>query len=84
MSTLESFIERRVAAKVRVLGVPSIRLCFMKGVEIGWPDRLFLLPQGRALWIEFKRKGEVPTPLQLHRHRLLKLLGHDVQVHDDV
>lgn len=30
----------------------------------GKPDQLFLTPHGFYFWIEFKRRGEAPTPLQ--------------------
>ncbi len=30
----------------------------------GKPDQLFLAPHGGYIWVEFKRKGEDPTPLQ--------------------
>lgn len=33
----------------------------------GWPDRLFLLPNGVYVWLEVKAKGEKPTELQLLR-----------------
>lgn len=48
------------------------------------PDRMFLGPYGRALFIEFKRPGAQPTPLQLALHRQWLKLGHKVHVVDDV
>ena len=32
-----------------------------------WPDRLFLLPNGRYVWCELKRKNNKPTELQMRR-----------------
>jgi hypothetical protein len=47
------------------------------------PDRMFL-GRGRALFIEFKREGEKPTPLQAHLHAEWKKLGWTVYVIDSV
>lgn len=49
----------------------------------GVPDRIVLLPKGRAAFVEVKRKGEKPRPLQVHRHRQLRDLGFKVYVLDD-
>lgn len=53
-----------------------------------WPDRLFI-PRVRAshelldtLWVEFKRRGEDPTPLQAAMHRDLRQRGQLVVVVD--
>lgn len=48
----------------------------------GWPDRLFILPSGRVVWIEFKRPGGKLTPLQEAIHAKLEALGHHVHVID--
>lgn len=52
--------------------------------ETGYPDRMFLIPGGRPLFIEFKREGEEPSKKQLYIHEGLRALGYDVEVHDDV
>ena len=49
----------------------------------GMPDRLALLPGGRAAFVEVKAPGMKPRPLQLSRHRLLRNLGFSVYVLDD-
>ena len=49
----------------------------------GMPDRLLLFPNGKLAFVEVKRKGQAPRPLQLSRHRLLKKLGFKVFVLDD-
>lgn len=41
-----------------------------------WPDRLFILPWGRAVFVEFKREGEPLTPLQKNMQKTLRRLGH--------
>ena len=48
----------------------------------GWPDRLFIF-HGKVLFIEFKRLGEQPTPLQKFVHGVLQGHGMRVEVVDD-
>lgn len=35
--------------------------------EVGWPDHLYILPHGTHVWIEFKRPGHFPKPIQHYR-----------------
>ena len=48
------------------------------------PDDMIVCKNGRVVFIEFKRKGKVPTPAQLREHERLR--GHNVPVYviDDV
>ena len=79
---LESSIER--GAVVRALNTLGIVLVKMSpDGTTGWPDRLAILPQGRVVWFEFKRPGEVATPKQLYTHGRLQALGHEVHVVTD-
>ncbi len=41
----------------------------------GKPDQLFQAPWGGYLWIEFKRMGEDPTPLQRHWAKQIVMRG---------
>ena len=50
----------------------------------GYPDRLFWIPGGRPLLIEFKRPGEEPRPKQVYVHNMLRKLGYLVEVCDNV
>jgi len=76
----ESKIEQTVCARaLREYGVENIKLR-----ANGWPDRLFLIPGGRALMIEFKAPGLTPEPLQVYVHGKLKKLGYQVETHDNV
>ncbi len=43
----------------------------VKFVENGWPDRLFVSPYGHTIFIEFKRPGFKPEPIQ--HYRILEL-----------
>ena len=79
---LEKTVEREVCKKaLRELGVANMKLAAQG--QRGWPDRLFLIPGGRPLLIEFKVPGEEPRPDQESCIKILKLLGYDVEVHDD-
>ena len=49
----------------------------------GMPDRLVLLPHGKAGFVEVKAPGKKPRPLQLARQRLLTELGFGAYVLDD-
>lgn len=48
----------------------------------GFPDRLILLPGGRAAWAELKSEGETPRPMQRVRIARLRRLGFRVGVCD--
>ena len=44
--------------------------------DVGWPDHVFILPlHGTHIWIEFKRPGKKPTPLQAHRIETINKQG---------
>jgi len=47
-----------------------------------WPDRLFLLPKGRAFFVEFKREGEKLRPGQRLAKKRLEEQGFRVHVID--
>lgn len=49
----------------------------------GMPDRIVLFQGGRIAFVEVKRHGEQPTPLQKSRHGMLRRLGFQVFVLDD-
>jgi hypothetical protein len=73
---LESRIEARAVKQARKLGW----LVFKMGQwSAGWPDRLFMRSD-RYVWIEFKRPGKEPTPLQAKRHEELRQQGATVHV----
>ncbi len=79
-SVKESSIERPVVADAKdKLGVLSIKLAAGQGM----PDRLFLIPGGRGLLIEFKAPGADPRPLQDAMHVILRGLDYDTEVHDN-
>lgn len=71
----ESSVESGTVSDALRLGVISLKMA--SRTDTGWPDRVFLLPGGRPLFIEFKRPGEVPRALQEHRRDTLKALGYN-------
>ena len=80
---LESSIEREACRQIfQRLGVRSKKLT--SGGERAYPDRAFWIPGGRVAFCEFKRPGEVASPLQAHNHEMLRALGFRVEVHDTV
>jgi hypothetical protein len=48
----------------------------------GWPDRLYIYPEGFTLWVEYKRKGKEAEPLQKYRITQLRKKGHHAFVVD--
>lgn len=79
MAGPEAKIERRVCDRaLKELGIAN----FKWGVD-GWPDRVFLVPGGRPLLIEFKAPGEEPNPRQAFRIECLRTWGYDVGVCDN-
>lgn len=48
------------------------------------PDRLFIAPGGRAVFVEFKREGQKPTVPQEREHDRLRKQGVSVFVVDNV
>lgn len=79
---LERSIENAVVTYARARGIEAIKLNGLGKRSL--PDRLFLGPRRRTLFVEFKRPGEKPTALQSHLHALWFKLGHTVWVVDDV
>ena len=70
MLVLESQIEKAVVEYAKKHGVLSLKL--YNAFSSGWPDRLFITKQGRHFYIEFKKPGEKPRTLQLHRMEQLR------------
>jgi hypothetical protein len=77
----EKHLEQKLVKAVKAAG--GICPKFTSPGFAGVPDRIVLLPGGRLGFIEVKRHGEKPTPLQLARHGLLRRLGFRVFVLDD-
>lgn len=70
---LERDIEHHLVRRVRGLG--GLCLKFVSPGSAGLPDRLVLLPGGGVAFVELKRPGQRPGPLQLHMLAKLRQLG---------
>lgn len=77
---LESVIQSRIIKRLEKDGWMVVKL----GITNlpGIPD-LLALKDGVARFVEVKRPGEKPRPLQLYRHEQLRNLGFDVEVMDN-
>ncbi|KMV67432.1 nuclease [bacteria symbiont BFo2 of Frankliniella occidentalis] len=76
----ESTIEKHLVAEVKKAG--GIAYKFVSPGRRSVPDRLVLLPGGRAVFVECKAPGEKPRPEQLREHERLRGLGFIVVVLD--
>lgn len=76
----EREIERKLVSTVKSRG--GICPKFVSPGFDGMPDRVVLLPHGKIGFVEVKRPGEQPRPLQKARHKILRRLGFLVFVLD--
>ena len=79
---LEKEVEKKLVTAVQLMDGVAVK--FVSPGFAGMPDRLVLLPGGRMAFVEVKRPGEQPRPLQKARHRMLRRLGFKVYVLDSV
>lgn len=79
---LEKELERKMKEMVESIDGKFLKM-FVSG-ETGIPDRLMLLPGGKACFVELKQKGKKPTKKQLYYHQKLIRQGHAVYVIDNV
>ena len=80
LTMLEKEVEHKLVLAVRMLG--GMCLKFVSPGMSGVPDRLVLLPGGKAAFVELKAPGKKPRPLQLYCHDRLRALGFRVYVLD--
>jgi len=78
----ESQLEQKLVHHITKLG--GIAYKFSSPNRRSVPDRLCVMPNGRAFFVELKAPGKAPTPLQRHEHELLRALGHTVLVIDNI
>ena len=78
---LELDVEKKVCARADRMGILHVKLN-IRGRR-GWPDREFLIRGGKPLFIEFKRPGEEPEPIQEFIHGQLRDAGYTVLVIDN-
>ncbi len=78
----EKDLERRLVRRVEALGGRAYK--FVSPGNAGVPDRLVCLPGGLAVFVELKRPGESPRPLQQSQIERLRRLGFTVGVVSDL
>lgn len=77
---LEKDIEKQLVNETKRMRGQALK--FTSPGFVGVPDRLVLLPGGKLAFVEVKREGEKPRPIQISRHKLLRKLGFKVYVLD--
>lgn len=77
---LESAVEMPVVRRAEAAGWLVRKLAWVG--RNGAPDRIFM-KDGRVVFIEFKKPGEVPTLLQRTEHERMRAAGMEVYVCDD-
>ena len=79
---LEKDIEGKVCEYARSKGVLAYK--FTSPARAAVPDRMFIAPDGRVWFCEFKRGGQKPTPAQEREHAKLRTQKVNVFVIDNV
>lgn len=77
MPTLESKIEKQFALMVKARGGLAVK---MAPTIAGIPDRMVLWPGGKFHLVELKTTSGGLRAIQVHRHKELKMMGHNVVV----
>ena len=78
--TSEKVFERTLSKYVNDNGGIAVKL--LSQFVNGLPDRMYLLPGGRALFVEFKSTGKKPTRIQEHIIGRIRKIGFTVLVVD--
>ena len=76
---LEKEIERKIAAYCAAQDIYQQKLTGRRGCC----DRIYFLPYGGVVVIEYKQQGKKAEPLQKHNHTILKARHHHVYVCDN-
>ena len=72
----EKTTERKLVQAVKMMG--GLAPKFVSPGLDGVPDRIVLLPGGKAAFVELKSDGKEMRPLQVKRKRQLEALGFSV------
>lgn len=78
----ERDIEKHLVQRVKALG-GEVRKVKWIG-RTGAPDRLVMLPDWGACWVELKATGKKAEPHQLREHKRMSAMGQHVVVIDSV
>jgi hypothetical protein len=79
---LEKQIEAKVCEYAKSKGVLAYK--FTSPARAAVPDRMFIAPDGRVWFCEFKREGQKPTAAQDREHIKLRQQKVNVFVIDNV
>lgn len=82
MPVLETDIEDAVCKHAEGRGWLAAKLQWLS--QTGWPDRTFLSRPARVFFIEFKKPGGIVSKKQHYWIGVLRELGFDVYVVDDI
>lgn len=82
LNPLEKDIEKRVCDYAKSLGMLCYK--FTSPSRRSVPDRMFITKTGKVFFIEFKRRGEVPTAAQHVEIEKIRASRVQVYVVDDV
>ncbi len=63
--SLEKKIEKKICEYAQTKGFLTPKINVVS--ERGWPDRMFIDPEGWVFFVEFKQKGKPLEPIQLYR-----------------
>jgi hypothetical protein len=79
----EADIEKKVTAWAKARGIVCLK--YQPKGDVGWPDHIYVIPpNGRVVFIEFKKPGEEPTPMQQHRLYCIEGAGGNAYWADSV
>lgn len=78
----EKYIEQKLVNEVKKNGGVCLKLAGTG--QAGTPDRLVLMKNAKAGFVELKAPNKKPRKLQIVRHKRLKELGFKVYVIDDI
>ena len=78
----ESNLEKKLRLEVKKHGGQALK--FTSPGKRGVPDRLVLLPEGKAIFVEMKAPGKPLEPLQKKRANELRVLGFKVYKIDSI
>ena len=75
---LERDLERKLKKRIELECRGAMCLKFVSPGCIGVPDRVILLPQGKAVFVEMKKPKGLPSARQKYIHEILKGLNFPV------
>ena len=79
MPILESDIERKC------VNIAERHGCILLKIEkrMGWADRILLTPNGKIMFIEFKKPGNSLMPMQKHIQQMVRTMGFSYEEVDN-